>query len=388
MQICHVYETASFESGGVVRYIYDQGRGIARRGHEVDVLTCDSASRVGQLAKAWGGQVRIHGFARMGVLGFIRNRKVDPALAECIEKCSVVHIHGVWSIEAMIVARYAHSLNIPFVITLHGMLDDWCMGQRAFKKRVFMNLISNKMLARADVIIASTTREREQALRWLPCAEIEVLAPVMDLEPFLSLPTHELAEQRFFENTESDQSVVLFLSRIHEKKGVEVLIHAMKLLEQDSVQCTAIIAGVGDERYVQGLKNLVSELGLGDVVRFIGMIDGDLKASVYSKADLFVLPTAQENFGLVFTESMACGTPVLTTNGIDIHQELEASGGAVLCDRTPRAFADSMVQLLGDKARLTEMGNSGRSWVFEEFSAERVLDKHEALYQRVADQCT
>jgi len=81
-----------------------------------------------------------------------------------------------------------------------------------------MNLITNKMFTKAGSIIVSTAKERKQALRWLPGADIEVLAPVMDFETFLSLPTHELAEQRFFENTESDQPVVLFLSRIHEKK--------------------------------------------------------------------------------------------------------------------------------------------------------------------------
>jgi len=85
VQICHVYETACFESGGIVRCIYDQGRGIARRGHEVELITCDSSSRVEQLSKAWGGQVRIHGVTRMGVMGFICNRKVDPKLAKCIE---------------------------------------------------------------------------------------------------------------------------------------------------------------------------------------------------------------------------------------------------------------------------------------------------------------
>ena len=159
----------------------------------------------------------------------------------------------------------------------------------------------------------------------------------------------------------------------------------MKILEERAFDCMLIIAGVGDEHYIGGLNKLVSDLGLESVVRFVGMVDGELKASLYALADVFVLPTAQENFGLVFTESLACGTPVLTTRGIDICEDLERSGGAVLAERTPRAFASALIRMLEDRSSLQGMGDQGRAWVFEEFSESHVLDDHESLYKSVAE---
>ena len=384
MRILHVYENANFESGGVVRYIYDLGSGFARRGYTVGILTCGTVEEKDRASEEWGEQVRVESMPRIGFRGIFSNKKTRSDLARHLEDYAVVHIHGVWSVESIFIARQARVMGIPYVVTVHGMLDDWCMAQRGLKKRLYIQFLSNKMFKGASAVITSASKEREQASKWLPHAEMHVLPPVMDLEPFSSELKCDLAEQKFQHFMENDKPVVLFLSRIHEKKGVEILVRAMKILEQQGVGCTALIAGVGDESYVKSLKKLVADLGLEQAVHFIGMIDGDLKTSVYRRSDIFVLPTAQENFGLVFTESMACGTPVITTCGIDLCQELESSGGVVLCERTPRAFAENMKLLLSDPSRLQEMGSHGREWVFKEFSADKVLDKHESLYQRVA----
>ena len=383
MKICHIYESAFFESGGVVRYIYDQGRGIANRGHTVELCTCNTSEHIVDSQRAWGDAVRLHSLSSAGLSRYLFRSKRNPVITSLFESCSVIHIHGLWSPVSLSIARYAFLQNIPYVITLHGMLDDWSMSQRGFKKRLYLRAFANSMLVKASAVITSTTKEREQALHWLPDSRVEVLPPVMDLDPFLELPSKDTACKAYFPEGAPERPVVLFLSRIHEKKGAEILIRAMKILEGESCQCNLVIAGVGDDRYVQSLKCLVSELGLEPLVRFVGMVDGELKASLYAMADVFVLPTAQENFGLVFTESMACGTPVLTSAGIDICDELEQSGGAVLSERTPEAFATALIHMLKDDSNLKAMGDKGREWVFREFSVNHILDAHESLYETV-----
>lgn len=382
MRIGHAYGTANFESGGIVRYIFDQGRGMADRGHSVALFTSDSKEYIAQAQCEWRELIDIHAHCVRGLRDYLLKSEIHPSVAAQLKECSVIHIHGVWSPELLHIAKFARQQRIPYVVTLHGMLDSWSMSQGGFKKIAFLKLLANRMLRNATRVIASTTKEREQALRLLPNLKVQVVPPVLDLHAYQVLPTKELAYQIFGRGMAPDQPIILFLSRVHQKKGIEILIQAMKILIQESYPCSLIVAGVGEESYVQSLKGMVTDLGLDSDIRFVGMVDGELKSSLYAMADVFVLPTAQENFGLVFTESMACGTPVLTTDGIDICQELEESGGAVMGVRTPESFASSLMHMLQDRPKLVSMGLKGRAWVFREFSTARVLDQHEAIYQQ------
>ena len=113
-------------------------------------------------------------------------------------------------------------------------------------------------------------------------------------------------------------------------------------------------------------------------------MSGRDKLSLYEAADVFVLPTFQENWGFVLVESLACGTPVITTRAVDIWPELQSSGGAVIVDATPDATAAAISELLGDRARLEAMGPKGRAWVLDNLNVDRVLDRYEQLYRGVS----
>ncbi len=113
-------------------------------------------------------------------------------------------------------------------------------------------------------------------------------------------------------------------------------------------------------------------------------MSGHEKLSLYQASDVFVLPTYQENWGFVLIESLACGTPLVTTRGVDIWSELESSGGAVIVDAEPGALATTIRSLLEDDGRRQEMGSRGRSWVLRTLHTDRVIDRYEALYRSLA----
>jgi glycosyltransferase involved in cell wall biosynthesis len=176
------------------------------------------------------------------------------------------------------------------------------------------------------------------------------------------------------------QQKLLFLSRLHEKKGVDVLIRATGLLRDTGVEAVTLIAGTGEAAYENDLRNLVLELGLVSRVRFLGLVTGEQKISLYQAADVFVLPTLQENFGLVLAESLACGTPVITTKGTDIWKELQ-DAGAIIAERTPEAFAAEIRKLLDNPQNRAERGKRGREWVFSTLAVQPLSERYEAMYR-------
>ncbi len=171
---------------------------------------------------------------------------------------------------------------------------------------------------------------------------------------------------------------------MHEKKGLDRLLEAAAILAREGRETDVLIAGTGEPAYEHQMKALAERLGLADRAHFLGLVTGDAKAALYASADLFVLPTSQENFGFVCPEALACGTPAVTTKGVDIWPELLESGGAEIAENTPEGVAAVVGELLRHPERLSEMGRRGREWVHARFSGDRVALEYRALYARVA----
>ena len=127
-----------------------------------------------------------------------------------------------------------------------------------------------------------------------------------------------------------------------------------------------------------------SGCSLNGAAHFVGHVGGALKISLYEWADVFVLPTSQENFGLVLPEALACRTPVITTKGVDIWPELEASGGAVIVDAEPSTLAKEIKAMLEEADRRKQMGERGRQWVMERLTPQVIVYAYESLYREVA----
>jgi glycosyltransferase involved in cell wall biosynthesis len=172
----------------------------------------------------------------------------------------------------------------------------------------------------------------------------------------------------------------LFLSRLHPKKGVDLLLKAAATLQAQGVQAELLIAGPGDEDYVNVLKKLAAQLGVQSSTHFLGMVRGELKLSLYQFADVFVLPTHQENFGLVLPEALACGTPVVTTRGTDIWREL-AAAGAMIVDNQPAELAGAIAKLLASRELRTQLGKQGREYVNTWLAEDKVQAGYEKMYR-------
>ncbi len=259
------------------------------------------------------------------------------------------------------------------------------MKQKSFKKRLYLAIKGRRFLEQAAAVHCTAQAEREQSEKWYPNGRPVVLPLIFDLEEYVDLPGPQLARQAFASVFPSPvQPVLLFLSRLHPKKQVDLLIEAAGELRRRGVAFKLLIAGTGDEPYEAQLRELVKERALTEQIAFVGFVTGKEKVSLYQAAHIFVLPTHQENWGFVLLESLACGTPVITTKGVDIWPELESTGGAVIADASPDAIADAIVALLADDQRRQSMGVKGRDWVLQNLTVERVLDRYEQLYREIS----
>ncbi len=260
------------------------------------------------------------------------------------------------------------------------MLDDWSIAQGNLKKRLFLSVGGRHFLEHAACVHCTAQAEVDQSKKWFPAGHETIVPYLMDLAPYRDLPGPELARKRF-PQLANGAPTALFLSRLHYKKGPEYLIRAAAELKARNIECTIALAGTGDDAYVNGLKALARDLKVDDGrVQFLGHVTGADKLSLYQASDLFVLPTSQENFGLVLVEALACGTPVITTKGVDIWRDVESSGAAEIRDREPKILADGIAGVACNPERRAAMSASARPWVFETYDEGRLFRRFENLY--------
>jgi glycosyltransferase involved in cell wall biosynthesis len=380
LRIIHFSPGMKLERGGMVRTILDSCTVLAARGHDVTLVAFNSPD----VPSDWNGQnakPRVVWIPPSLTSNFFVSPRAVRIWRDLLADGGVAHLHGAWTASNIQMSRVARQLGVPYIVSIHGMLDDWSMTQRGLKKRLFLFVGGRRYLRLAARLHYTAVAEREQAERKVPGSTGAVLPCLVDLSPFQSLPGREPARAAFAALSGEDPKL-LFLSRLHEKKGVHFLIEAAALLRQKGRRFKLLLAGTGSPAYENQLREQTQRLQLEDTVSFLGLVKGVEKISLYQSADLFVLPTQQENFGLVLIEALAAGTPVLTTRGTDIWQDIAAAGGTI-AEYTPAAICAALDKLLEDRASLAAMGQRGREWVMQNLNTEKLAGDYERLYAEV-----
>lgn len=376
MRIVHFLTAVRFEYGGPARATVDLCHALASRGHDVRLMTFDDHDIPG-LRGPTPGKPRVIPLRPGQFLTLARDSR-RPAI-EALRDADALHLHGVWEPANLQLARIARRLGVPYFISARGMLDQWSMQQRPLKKKVYLAAVGNRWLRNAAAIHVTADAERGQAARRVDPRKLVTIPNLLNLAPFRDLPGPDIARARF--RFDPGVPTILFLSRLHPGKHAEVVIQAAGLLRDRGIRTRVVIAGSGDAEHVSWLRSVAVDLGLADCVEFPGMVVDREKLSLYQAADVFALPTAQENFGFVLVESLACRLPVVTTKGAGIWPELERSGGAVITGFDAQAFAAAIQPLLADAPRRGAMGDAGRRWVLDFLDTGKVLDQFETMYR-------
>lgn len=255
--------------------------------------------------------------------GLRRHRELCPALRRLLLDTDAVHIHSMWEQPQHVAARLAVECGVPYIISPHGMLDPWSLGQSKWKKRVYLRLRGLTNLRRAARLHFTTQTERDLAAPFRRPGQ-DLVEPLGVDVSTLGVP-HDPALDLRRRHRLSEGPVLLFFGRLHPKKQPEILIDAFsRLLKQraDGPRPSLVLAGPADPAYEAALRHRVASSGTAHATIFTGPLAGADRVAALRSADLFCLPSQQENFGLAVAESLAAGTPVLISDQVNIWREI------------------------------------------------------------------
>lgn len=378
MKIAHVELTMRLADGGVVRAVLDLAGAVAARGHEVTLLSCVDED----VPESWrGGGPGVPRPVKLPAPSRPMRRFARAQLGEAsgvIASSDVLHLHGAWTPSNLQFAAIARAHAVPYVVSPHGMLDDWTIAQGLWKKKLFLAMGGRRWLEGAAAVHCTAEAELRQSKKWFPRGRGEVVPLFLDIDQFIDLPGPELA-RRAWPEFASGEPTVLFLSRLHVKKGIELLLDSVERLAGSGAAARLLIAGTGERGYEAEIRQRAARLG--ERVRFLGFVGGREKISLLQAADVFALPSHQENFGYALFEALAAGTVVVTSRDVDTWPEVVESGGGVAVERDAGALAESIGTLLADGARRDLMGQAGRAWVLKNLHPDAVVARYEEMYR-------
>jgi glycosyltransferase involved in cell wall biosynthesis len=260
------------------------------------------------------------------------------------------------------------------------------MSQKALKKRISIALVGRRMLESAAFVHCTATDEVRQSIKWFPRGRTVVVPCTMDLRVYRQLPEPELAREKFNLNRPGD--MLLYISRIHPKKGLIHLIRALPRIREQYPAWLCVAGPREDAGYASLVDDEIRRLGLQESVKFVGNVsDPTLKTSLYSAARASVLPTSQENFGFVLFESLACGTPLVTTDLVDTWRELKEHGGAFIASQNPETVAREVLRVLSlSEAERFALSERARTWVLGYLDERAIGKQMEQAYEAACDQ--
>jgi glycosyltransferase involved in cell wall biosynthesis len=306
---------------------------------------------------------------------WLKERNLKRDWNALLEPASGVHIHGLWEQSTAVASRGACKQGKPYIVSAHGMLESWALANKRVKKTLYLALMERANLERAACLHALTVAELQDYRR------LGLQNPVAVIPNGVRIP-ERVSSTAFFERFPAleGKRLLLFLGRIHFKKGLDILSEAWSHLASDKPDVHLVLAGPDFENTLSQVKALVRERNLTERVTFTGMLAGELKWSALAAATCFVLPSYSEGLSVSVLEAMGMSVPVVITENCNL-PEVHSFG----CGRVVTAEADSLAAAIAEvldtpSAALAGMGERGRQLVARNYSWESVGAQMSALY--------
>jgi glycosyltransferase involved in cell wall biosynthesis len=369
MKMLHVLRSVDPRSGGPMEALRHYGARVQSMGHEPQVLTLDDPScpylpEYPLPLSAIGPSLGKYGY----------NADLTGWLHRNARRFDAVIVHGLWQYHAFGAWRALHALPVPYFVFPHGMLDPWFKTTyplKHLKKSLYWPLADYRLLRDARAVLFTSEEERRLARQSFglysareAVVDYGTTAPPADADRLRSAFFSQFPELR-------DRRLLVFLGRIHEKKGCDLLVEAFARVAASDTSLNLVLAGPDQVGWLPALQQMARGLGVGDRVACIGMLRDDLKWGALYASDAFVLPSHQENFGVAVAEALGCGLPALISDKVNIWREVESDGAGFVAPDTAEGTESNLCRWLNsDEAARQAMRQRARSCFERRYTAD------------------
>jgi glycosyltransferase involved in cell wall biosynthesis len=390
VRVLHVIPSISPARGGTSRAILDMVGALQTQGIDVEIATTnddgDNLLDVPLQQRIDYECIPTCFFARFSpTIAPLREFAISGSfttwLLQNIDRYDLIHIHALFSYTCTVAMAIARFKQIPYLTTPHGLLCEWSLQQSARKKQIYLKLIERTNLDRSQAIHLTCTQEQNDAIALglkaptfvLPLALTTIPEPLPNAAMLLR---QQLARP-------ADEIIILFLSRLHYKKGLDYLIPALGKLQQH--RFTLAIAGSGTPEYEAEIQALIAAAGMKDRTQMVGFIEGKQKDLFIQGADLFALTSHSENFGLAVLEALVVGTPVLVTPGVALATIVKDHHLGYVADLDLDAIITVLDRYLSEPDLAKVMGEYARQFVIDNYNWDKIAKDLIQVYQALID---
>ena len=385
MKVLHVIPALSSAYGGPSRAVLEMCRALATQGVEAEIATTNADGRK-DLDVPLGRKINYLG---VSTYFFPRSLKTEYKfswpltvwLKKNIRNYDLLHIHSIFCHPTVVAARLARKFGIPYLVRPAGMLDDWPLKQKQWRKWFYFNFIERKTLEEATAI-HYTSEEEKRVSEKLGYSTRGVVIPL----GIHADSKYDTVEKGMFREKFPQcvgKKLVVFLSRLHPKKGLELLVAAISQLSRIRDDFIWVIAGQGEDGYEAALKTRIQKSGLSSRTLFTGFLEGEDKCALLKDADIFVLPSYQENFGIAVVEAMQHRLPVVISDRVDLAEEINVYGAGLIIPLQSEKISFAFQTLLDNEELRKKMGEAGKKLVREKFDSKKMAERLIDLYKEI-----
>ncbi len=387
LRVLQIVPSVSLVYGGPSQMVRGFSRAIAAEGADVTLLTTDSNGDAGQppLDVPLNCPIDQDGYTiRYFRCAPFRRYKFSAGLlawlARHAQDYDVAHIHALFSPVSSLAAAIARSRGLPYILRPLGTLDPLDLQKKKHLKRLYASVLERPNLAGAAAIHFTSPQEAETSERFG--------APTTDIILPIGVEFHDLGgvEEPACTVSSTSPPVILFMSRIDPKKGLDLLIPALINLQAEGVDFRFVLAGSNpqDPQYEKGVGDRLRSSPLAERIEITGFVTGDEKAALLQKADVFVLPSYYENFGIAVAEAMVAGIPVVISNQVHIWADVQAGQAGWVCGCEVEALTQALRVALTQPEERTQRGQNAKQWAVDHYSWGAIARKTLDIYQQIS----
>jgi len=384
LQVTHSFHPC-YQAGGVVKVAYEISRALVKRGHKVTVITTDGCKP--RLVVKKNSDVDIEGisvwyFQNISNYMRIKFKIATPYflpvfLKKQIKNFDIIHIHEHRTLLAIVAHHYAKKYDIPYIIQAHGSVLPFFEYQNL--KKLYDFIWGDKILRDASKFIAVSKVERDQYVKMgMPEDKIEIIPNGIDISEYKTLPEQGKFRKKY--GIRSDEKVILYLGRVHKRKGIDFLINGFSRVLNKYQDVRLVIAGP-DGGFLDILTKQIETLKIKEKVIIAGPLSKEEKIEAYVDADVVVYPGIGEIFGLVPFEAIMCGTPVIVTDDCGCGEIIkEGQCGSIITYGDIAGLSTKITEIFTNPPDAEEKVKQGKQYIKEWLLWETNISKFEDLY--------